>query len=295
MGRNTKIDWADDTWNPITGCNHGCEYCYARGIATRYEGHDTTFGRIGHEGCSHVLDEPLRIKSKSGDMRKAAFPFGFDPTLHRYRLDIPKRWSEPRTIFVGSMADVFGDWVPDEWIKQVLDACRAAPQHRYLFLSKNPSRYVTYNGGEHLDELPDTPMYWYGTSITKRTEIISRGYELKLLHNHFQCNTFASVEPILEDFGHAQYYEYIAAAAQWVIVGTESGNRKGKVIPERAWIEKLVKACDRFSRPIFMKESLRDLMGSDFRQEFPWAVDMERMAGEQAADFADAGGLAPAT
>lgn len=33
MGAKTKIDWCDSTWNPVTGCLHGCAYCYARKIA----------------------------------------------------------------------------------------------------------------------------------------------------------------------------------------------------------------------------------------------------------------------
>ena len=36
MGAKTKIDWCDSTWNPVTGCLHGCEYCYARRIAERF-------------------------------------------------------------------------------------------------------------------------------------------------------------------------------------------------------------------------------------------------------------------
>lgn len=32
----TKIEWADATWNPVTGCFHSCEYCYARRIAERF-------------------------------------------------------------------------------------------------------------------------------------------------------------------------------------------------------------------------------------------------------------------
>lgn len=36
MGYNTKIDWCDSSWNPVTGCLHDCEYCYARGIANRF-------------------------------------------------------------------------------------------------------------------------------------------------------------------------------------------------------------------------------------------------------------------
>lgn len=38
MSRKTKIDWADSTWNPVTGCRHSCEYCYARKIAERFGG-----------------------------------------------------------------------------------------------------------------------------------------------------------------------------------------------------------------------------------------------------------------
>ena len=30
--------------------------------------------------------------------------------------------------------------------------------------------------------------------------------------------------------------------------------------------------CDRAGVPIFMKDSLRGIMGTDFRQEFPWVV-----------------------
>lgn len=74
---NTKIDWCDSTWNPVTGCLHGCEYCYARGIANRFDG--------GHKlkyGTRTVLDEPVIIGEK-----KSAYPYGFMPTLHRYRLN----------------------------------------------------------------------------------------------------------------------------------------------------------------------------------------------------------------
>ena len=35
MGAKTKIDWAEASWNPVTGCQHDCEYCYARRIAMR--------------------------------------------------------------------------------------------------------------------------------------------------------------------------------------------------------------------------------------------------------------------
>ena len=56
----------------------------------------------------------------------------------------------------------------------------------------------------------------------------------------------------------------------WVIVGAETGNRKGKVAPKKEWIMEIAEECAKYYRPIFMKDSLRELMGEDFRQEFPW-------------------------
>jgi protein gp37 len=59
------------------------------------------------------------------------------------------------------MADLFGEWVPDEWIEEVFKACAAAPRHRYMFLTKNPKRYheLMKNGC-----LPLESNYWYGFS-----------------------------------------------------------------------------------------------------------------------------------
>lgn len=258
MGQNTKIDWADSTWNPVTGCLHGCEYCYARGIANRFAmNYAPKLGDLHMEGAkkydsSEGIDTMLEIeKPYVYRERKQPFPMGFYPTFHRYRLDIPQHWKKPRNIFVCSMADLFGEWVPDEWIKAVFDACLAAPQHRYLFLTKNPKRY------RELDEaglLPRTIDCWWGASTPHKADKYNIG-------NH----SFVSIEPILEDFTGATQLH-----AQWVIIGAETGNRKSKVIPRRDWIMPFVEYCADNRTPVFMKESLREIVGLDFRQEFPW-------------------------
>lgn len=163
MGKKTKIDWCDSTWNPVTGCLHGCEYCYARGIANRFAGCDklstympncqATWRRVNPdskpEDAIFEVDAqcpPINIffdaKKQKVIRRIATYPWGFQPTLRRDKLSEPSNWKKPRTIFVCSMADMFGEWVPDDWIKQVFEACEAAPQHRYLFLTKNPARYI---------------------------------------------------------------------------------------------------------------------------------------------------------
>lgn len=277
MGNKTKIDWADATWNPVTGCLHGCEYCYARRIAERFGGcwrldlpPDTSWhGNVGerklmgdyarhNDGKCHVLDEP-EIECAVFDPPRGyrgkvkPYPYYFSPTFHRYRLGEPQSWKKLRNIFVCSMADLFGEWVPDAWIQEVFEACEAAPQHRYLFLTKNPSRYSRlYKEGK----LPHLIDCWWGASTPRMDDSYNIGYK-----------TFASIEPIYEDFSSAE-----APLCGWVIIGAETGNRKGKIVPRKEWISTFAKKCEYDGVPVFMKESLRELMGSDFRQEFPWEV-----------------------
>ncbi len=267
MGNKTKIDWCDATWNPVTGCKHGCEYCYARRIAERFGGASETHNNECCHECQwitegtgeiHDLDEPIYDFDKG---RNAPYPFDFDPTFHRYKLDEPQHWKKPRTIFVCSMADLFGDWVPDEWIEQVFQACEAAPQHRYLFLTKNPKRYVELYGNGIL-RVRDS--FWYGSTITNANDPF---YYSRMPDDN--PHTFCSIEPILEPIG-IEPLGTMRVMPDWVIVGAETGSRKGKIVPPKGWIAEIAEACNRCRTPIFMKESLRDLMGDDFRQEFPW-------------------------
>ncbi|MBR3740585.1 MAG: DUF5131 family protein [Clostridia bacterium] len=243
MGDKTKIDWADSTWNPITGCLHGCEYCYARKIAERFGGYQMPI----------FVDYPILREPYIINGRKNPYPFDFTPTFHRYKLDEPKRWAKPRTIFVCSMADLFGAWVPDEWIQAVFDACDAAPQHRYLFLTKNPNRYIDLAKKGMLPR-----QHWYGYSATRENQ-------LWRFHHADDCpciNLFVSIEPILEPMAPCFSTH---TPADWVIIGAETGQRKGKVIPKKEWIENILVPCLYSGIPIFMKESLRPIMGEDFR------------------------------
>lgn len=263
MGYKTKIDWCDSSWNPVTGCQHDCEYCYARSLANRYGGfdHDEDKNPVGNQFVIGVqeLDKPKHIMRKNG-LHKAPYPWFFFPTLHRYRLDQPSKWSEPRTIFVCSMADLFGKWVPDEWIEAVINACLAAPQHRYLFLTKNPARYMHLIANGIIPE--NQPNFWFGSTATIP--------EMEF----FWCdevNTFVSIEPILAPFEDLTDEGVDPASkTNWIIVGAETGNRKNKVIPQKSWIDEIVSAAKKAGTPVFMKESIREIMGDDFIQQFPW-------------------------
>lgn len=297
MGTKTKIDWCDSTWNPVTGCLHGCEYCYARKIAERFRAREIydpecqcqrnliERGMLKGIGKPLELDYPWEQKNKDGSITNAAYPFGFDPTFHRYKLDEPQHWKKPRNIFVCSMADLFGDWVPDEWIAEVFRACEAAPQHRYLFLTKNPARLCkmasaykvkrwneTHVGKTHPQTteyahtlvLPSHENWWFGSTLDNKNARRFQG------DNHF--HTFTSIEPLTEDMdvGLGSF-----GSDEWVIIGAETGNRKGKITPKREWVENIVEAAQITGVKVFMKESLHALMGNDFRQETPWEEEQK--------------------
>lgn len=238
----TKIDWCDYSWNPVTGCLHGCKYCYARKIANRF----------ADKGNLTYVDGV-----KSEHLSSVPYPWGFLPTFHPNRLNDPQKVKKPQNIFVCSMADLFGDWVPDEWITEVFKACEKAPQHRYLFLTKNPKRYTELVEKQILRTKSN---YWYGSTVTT---------EKDLFFYSGKHNTFLSIEPILDKFetiGDQNKH----VACDWIITGAETGNRKEKVIPEKEWIMNIKEQCNFEGIPIFMKESLRELMGKEFIQEFPW-------------------------
>ncbi|MCD8208274.1 MAG: phage Gp37/Gp68 family protein [Bacteroidales bacterium] len=259
----SAIDWCDYTWNPVTGCRHDCEYCYARKMTRRFSGevrlnkmakadYDTVFSADAKGDDLYVLDKPML--NEKGNI--IVYPFGFEPTFHRYRLDWLDKLGHGQNIFVGAMADMFGDWVPDQWIYSILQRCECYPQHNYLFLTKNPDRYLDLH-------IPEKDNFWYGATITTFEELLEKGH---LLPQHGRYKIFLSIEPILEDLNGfiPLYFE-----ADWIIVGAETGGRKDKVVPQKEWIDKLSEYCLLKGIPIFMKESLREIMGSDFKQQYP--------------------------
>lgn len=269
----TKIDWCDSTWNPVTGCLHGCDYCYARNMARRfsYEGETldvpAELQRVWVEDSkgsgtgNHVLRYPVDLL----DGRRVPYPFGFEPTLHRYRFN-DYTGKQGRNIFVCSMADLFGEWVPNEWIVEVFEACRKAPQHNYIFLTKNYIRASKFKFEKN---------WWIGRSYTHEEPCGNTNKNLYLCYGTPWsteiteiANQFLSIEPLLGEITDLPYYchEY---GYRWVIIGAETGNRKDKVIPKREWIERIVRDCRFRNVPIFMKSSLSEIWGEPLIQEFP--------------------------
>ena len=267
MGKKTKLTMFDSTWSPITGCRNGCVYCYAKRIADRFAGFDDTeenrrkFAVTGYKGQSiYTIYAPMQRTTKDGEIQTAPYPFGFAPTLFSYMLNVPMTWKEPKDIFVCSMADLFADCIPDKWIQYVFDACGRAPQHRYFFLTKNPKRYIELFNNKVIPNNYDN--LWFGTTVTTPdTEFFFRD----------DANCFLSIEPIHADFTRdfGSHDDLKSIGIKWIIVGAETGNRVGKIKPEFDWVKYIADTCELNDIPIFMKDSLKTLMGTYFVQEKP--------------------------
>jgi protein gp37 len=114
----TKIEWSDETWNPVTGCtkiSSGCDTCYAERFAERFRG---------------VVKHP--------------FASGFDLKLRPERLWQPLNWRRPRLIFVNSMSDLFHKDIPIDFIDAVFDTMEAASWHTFQVLTKRSSLMRDY-------------------------------------------------------------------------------------------------------------------------------------------------------
>lgn len=265
MMNKSKIEWTDFTWNPVTGCLHDCPYCYARKQARRFCG-DIRLNKGSDqlkkdENDMYILEQPFKNQVTG---RVTPDPVGFEPIMHKYRLAMPAQKKKPAKIFVCSMADLFGAWVPDSWIEDVFKACDAAPWHTYMFLTKNPSRYMEL-AEKGIIRTGDN--FWYGSTATSP--------EVEFFW-HDQLNTFVSIEPILAAFPDAVHPDNGIQKVKWVIVGAETGNHKGKVVPEKEWIRDIVKACWATKTPVFMKDSLQDVWGEDLIQEWPEGMPVDK-------------------
>lgn len=276
---NTRIDWCDSTWNPVTGCKGGCDYCYARSIANRFGGWTTGGVKTTQNFFSDppVLDSPLLLERKSGKVVKAPYPFAFTPTFHRYRLEEPLKKQKGQNIFVGSMSDLFGRWVPTKWIVEVLDICRKAPQHNYLFLTKFPERYVEL---DHLALLPHEENFWYGATITNAKQMKRAADSIGQLRQ--EVRSFFSMEPLMEDVARSEAWEmsYNGAYANWIIIGAMTGPGSESQQPCREWVEKIVEDAKNelspfYPIPVFMKDNLRKVWGRDLIQEFPEKLEAQ--------------------
>jgi len=185
MALKSKIEWTENTWNPVTGCtklSEGCENCYAHKMALRLQ-------KMGNE--------------KYGN--------GFTVTLHEYCLNDPLSWKKPSRVFVNSMSDLFHEDIPLEFIRRVFDVMNHAPQHTFQILTKRANRLA-----ELCAQLTWTPNIWQGVTV-ENSRNISRIEYLRSVPAQIK---FISFEPLIGDVGCVNLF-----GIDWAIVGGESGPR----------------------------------------------------------------------
>jgi protein gp37 len=210
---NDNIGWAKWSWNPVTGCLHNCAYCYARDIATRF------------------------------------YPQGFAPTLKPRRLEAPLQTRMPTTangdpewrrVFTCSMADLFGKWVPQDWIDAVFRQIVAAPQWEFLCLTKFPQR---------LAELDWPDNVWAGTTVDKQ-------HRVDLAQRHFAEVTagvkWLSCEPLLEPLRFESLEMF-----DWVVIGAcTASSGAPEFAPPFDWVVDLYQQARDAGCRVYLKHNL---------------------------------------
>lgn len=180
---NTDIEWADWSWNPITGCLHGCPYCYARNIAF--------------------------------DIYPAEV--GFTPTIWPDRLTAPANQAVPKdadqsiartNIFTCSMADLFGRWVPAEWIERVLEVVASNKQWNFLFLTKFPKRMSEFI-------IPENA--WMGTTVDLQARVTNAEKAFEKVQAGVR---WLSIEPMIQPlkFNRLDLFD-------WIVIGGASPSK----------------------------------------------------------------------
>ncbi len=261
----TPIGWAKNpdgtqgySWNPITGCLNGCEYCYARRLANtrlkeRYLANRTY---ASYNGLPHGL----------GYTAPEIDPFY--PRFWPEKLDIRRFYdygdcrnhAKRRGIFACDMSDIFGIGVPPDWTFKVMQMIWACPQDRFYILTKQPQNLIKFS------PFPDNA--WVGVSVTDNGSFLKAlphlmGIEAKV--------KYLSVEPLLDEI----YLTNISIEGlNWVIIGAQT---KPTIMPKIEWVREIVEACDKAGIPVFLKNNLNseNLPGNAFdevglvRQEMP--------------------------
>jgi protein gp37 len=221
MSGSSDIEWTDATWNPVRGCvkvSPGCKHCYAEAFAERFRG---------------VAGHP--------------YEQGFEPRTAPDQLDAPLHWRKPRTIFVNSMSDLFGEFVEDDYLRKVFSVMERAKQHIYQVLTKRSARVPEFCN-EYFVATQTTigpPRHIHiGVSVEDRKYGLPRIADLQRARVGLR---FLSIEPLLEDLG-----EFDMTGIHWIIVGGESGHSARPMHPD--WVRRIREQCIAAKVPLFFKQ-----------------------------------------
>ena len=217
MSLQSKIEWTEATWNPVRGCQKispGCKHCYAETFAERFR---------------NVPGHP--------------YEHGFDPRLVPEKILEPLRWSNPKTVFVNSMSDLFQDDVPDDYIEAVARTMLEANWHTYQVLTKRADRLQQLLT-TRLEKAARAAHIWWGVSVEDKKYGMPR---IAHLQRSPATVRFLSIEPLLEDLGKLDLN-----GIHWVIVGGESGPGARPMNP--AWVKAIKQQCDAQRSLFFFKQ-----------------------------------------
>lgn len=158
---------------------------------------------------------------------------------------------KPNTYLMTSMSD-FSNW-KNEWRTMVFDKMHENHQHTYLFLTKRP---------ECIQFETNLNNVWMGVTVTSECD---KDRIATMQKNIKSTNYFITFEPL---FGELNYLNLDGIG--WIVIGTETGNRKGKIIAEKSWILNISKQAKAKKIPVFMKETLLNIVGKEnLIQELP--------------------------
>ena len=201
---------------------------------------------------------------------RSAYPFGFEH--HYWRPDIlnePLLLTEPSRIFLDSMSDLMGHWVPDEQIARVLDVCRQAHWHSFQLLTKNAPRLEQFDFPSNVwVGVSAPPSYMFGKKLseTHQARMVTRMFEtLKRIHALVK---WMSIEPL--SFDIAPLLE--GSNLQWAVIGAATNGKKAYQ-PEPAWVENVLNVLDAQETRVFFKGNL---IWDPWREEFPIVSEIER-------------------
>ena len=182
---DSKIEWTDSTWNPITGCTKispGCKNCYAERMAKRLQA-----------------------------MGQANYENGFKLTLQPHMLNRPLEWKKPSLIFVNSMSDLFHKDVPLDYIQKIFSVMREAHWHQFQILTKRSERLAKLSS-----KLSWPENVWMGVSVENQ----DYSFRIDHLRETEAKVKFLSLEPLIGPITGMNLKNI-----DWVIVGGESGPR----------------------------------------------------------------------
>lgn len=218
----TKIEWTEQTWNPVTGCTKispGCKFCYAETMANRLK----AMGTKGYEN-------------------------GFDLTLMPEKLDQPLKRKKPTTYFVNSMSDLFHKDVPFEFVQKVFDVMDTS-SHRFQVLTKRAERMKEFFRYQFRPKsfLSNYCNVMLGVSVENRKHGLPRIKALQDIMMPPIIRRFLSIEPLLENLGPIDL-----SGIGWVIVGGESGPKARPM--QKEWVESIQLQCEEANIPFFFKQ-----------------------------------------